>query len=302
MKSGVDVPTRRPNIIPGRFSGKTTWCDYKQHFEASKVANSWSDCLAKVFLAASLQGDAVKVLGNLAAGGSQVKYSELMGLLGKRFGPSKLVENHLVVLRHRQQKPKETLQELRQAVRELVSLTYRELSGEGRYRLARGHFSDAVEEQAVREEIIRARPSSLDEEIRAALNTEGLIKIEEQRNGNQPKHARVVEGQDQYPMDVLKQKMEENTKPGLGRRQYRNRRWGAYRARRFKHSARRHKIWGKTKGETHTIAVSTERRQNAQSAACCYIRVWRNTCLVNMGRGESSAVKGTPTGATIETI
>ena len=32
--------TRRPNIVPDRFSGKTPWRDYKQHFEACRLANN----------------------------------------------------------------------------------------------------------------------------------------------------------------------------------------------------------------------------------------------------------------------
>ena len=62
------------------------------------------------------------------------------------------------------QKPKEMLQELEQAIRELTSLTYPELLKERRDRLARGHFSDAVEEQAIREGIFQARQSSLDKQ------------------------------------------------------------------------------------------------------------------------------------------
>ena len=61
--SSVSSVARRPNIVPDRFNGKTPWRDYKQHFEACRLANSWTDSQAKVFLAASLQGAAVKVLG-----------------------------------------------------------------------------------------------------------------------------------------------------------------------------------------------------------------------------------------------
>ena len=148
-----------------------------------RLANNWSDGQAKVVLAANLQGAAVKLLGNLTGGGSQVSYTELVGLLEKRFGPGQLAENYLVELRHRRQGPKESLQELGQAVRELTALAYPELLENGYDRLARGHFSDAVEEQAIREGIFRARPSSLDEAIRAALNTEGFLKVEEQQGG-----------------------------------------------------------------------------------------------------------------------
>ena len=133
--------TRRPNIVPDRFSGKTPWRDYKQHFEACRLANNWTDNQAKVFLAASLQGSAVKVLGNLTRGGNHVTYQELVSFLEKRFGPGQLAENHLMELRHRRQGQRETLQGLGQFVRELTALAYPELTEEGRDRLARGLFS-----------------------------------------------------------------------------------------------------------------------------------------------------------------
>ena len=60
--------------------------------------------------------------------------------------------------------------------------------------------SDAVEEQAIREGIFRARPTSLDEVVKAALNTEGCNKIEEHRGGRRPKFARTVEIDGSYPL------------------------------------------------------------------------------------------------------
>ena len=143
-ESGVSA--KRPNIIPDRFNGKTPWRDYKRHFKACRLVNGWTDSHAKVFLAASLQGEAIKVL---ASEGNNATYAELVDLLEKRFVPVHLAENHLVELRYRQQGPKELLQELGRAIRDLTALAYPKLSEEGRDRLARGHFLDAVREQAV---------------------------------------------------------------------------------------------------------------------------------------------------------
>ena len=113
---------RRPNIVPDRYNGKTSWRDFLQHFEACKFANEWTDEQAKVFLAASLQGTAVKVLGNTSASSGEMTYSEIKGRLEQRFGPGQLSENHLMELRCRRQGPKETLRELGQAIRELATL------------------------------------------------------------------------------------------------------------------------------------------------------------------------------------
>ena len=209
----VEVKTRRPNITPDRFNGKIPWCDFLQHFEACKLANGWTEGQAKIFLAASLQGVAVKVLGSQQEGGKNMSYSQLVRLLEERFGPGQLAENHLVELRHRRQGSKESLQELGQAIRELSGLAYPELTDEGRDRLARGHFSDAVEDQAIREGIFRARPKTLEEAIRAAIATEGFLKVEEQRGGKKLKYARVLEDDgkpewQKFQVDLLKRQKE----------------------------------------------------------------------------------------------
>lgn len=192
-KIGSGATLRRPNITPDRYHGKTPWRDYLQHFQACKSANEWTEGQAKVFLAASLQGVALKVLGNGTCKGGKQTYTELVDSLEKRFGPGRLAENHLMELRHRRQGPKETLQELGQSIKELSALAYPELTDEGRDRLARGHFSDAIESQAIREGIFRTTPSTLEEAVRAALATESFHKIEENREGRKAKFARVLE-------------------------------------------------------------------------------------------------------------
>ena len=95
----------------------------------------------------------MKVLGNKDGEGRKYSYKQLTDLLKRRFGPGQQAENHMMELRHRKQGPKESLQELGQAVRELTALSYPEFDDDGRERLAKGHFSDAVEDQAIREGI-----------------------------------------------------------------------------------------------------------------------------------------------------
>ena len=171
--------TGRPNITPDRFDGKTPWKDYRRHFEACKLANGWNDNQAAIFLAASLKGMALKVLGccDNDGGQSKLQYSGLLKSLDGQFGPGQMAENYLMELRSRRQGTNETLRELGQAVRELVILAYPEFDEEGRDRLARAHYTDAIERQSVREGIFRARPKTL----RAPLATENFEKMEFQR-------------------------------------------------------------------------------------------------------------------------
>lgn len=187
------VTLSKPNVTPDKFDGRTPWRDYFRHFEACKIANNWGDDQAKVFLAASLRGPALKILGSKAADTSRITYRDLAVLLEKRFGPGQLAENFLLELRYRRQGPRETLQELGQAIRELSMLAYPELTEEAQDRLARTHFAEAIEDQSIREGVFRSKPATMDEAIQAALATDNFFRLEEQRSGRRQKQARAVD-------------------------------------------------------------------------------------------------------------
>ena len=195
MQERIGRKRHRPNIVPDRYSGKVLWREYHRHFESCKKANSWDDDEATTYLAASLQGNALRVLGEKTEGGKEYSYAEMVQLLKRRFDSGLQAENYLVELRHRRQGPKESLQELGQAVRELTVKAYPELQEDARDRLAKNHFHDAVMSQTVREGIHRARPKNLDEAIRAALETENYEKVERQRvlDGKPVKLARALD-------------------------------------------------------------------------------------------------------------
>ena len=120
------LDNRRPSITPDRFDGKIAWRDYQKHFEACRQANSWNEDQSASFLAASLQGTALKVLSRCHQEGRCPTYAELFKLLEAQFGPGQMAKNYLMELRNRRQGPKESLRELGQAVRELVILAYPE--------------------------------------------------------------------------------------------------------------------------------------------------------------------------------
>ena len=157
----------RPNIVPDRYNGKVPWTEYYGHFESCRSVNN--DVQSAEYLAASLQGDAVRILGEGAYKGRKLKYEELIKVLARRFGTGQQAENFLIELRHYRQKPKETLQELSQAIHELSIKAYPE-----------------IPEERVREGIFRARPRDLSEALQAALETENFHKVESQRVFERP--------------------------------------------------------------------------------------------------------------------
>ena len=195
---GVTTKTgthERPVMMPDRYDGKTPWRDYHQHFEACREVNRWDDKQAAIFLAASLQGSAMRVICDIDSE-QRHSYCELVRLLNRRFGPGQQAENFLAELRHRRQGQKESIQELGQAIHELAIRAYPEIPASARDRLERNHFIDAVENQSIREGIHRARPGSLDEAIQAALETENFERVEFQRKSERLRQGKFIRALD----------------------------------------------------------------------------------------------------------
>ena len=191
MTRAVDV--RRKEVTPDKFSGKMPWADYRRHFEVCKELNGWSDQDAGQYLATRVQGPALKVLSTLTPG-EPISYRELVKRLEHRFGPGEQAENFLMELRMRRRGKDENLQELGQSIRDLTALAYPELSTDVRERLARGHFSEAIDDSEIRGGIFRAQSKTLDEAIRARLATESFLKVEKSREKFRPtRHIRAVE-------------------------------------------------------------------------------------------------------------
>ena len=180
-------------IIPDKFAGKIPWSDYKRHFDVCMQLNRWNDVDAGQFLATRLQGPALKVLNNIPVG-RILTYTELVYQLDRRFGSGDQAENFLFELRMRRRHPKESLQELGQSIRDMSSLAYPELNTEARERLAKGHFSDAIDDPDIRAGIFRAHPVTLNDAIQAGLMTESFMKAERARERSRPpRHIRAVE-------------------------------------------------------------------------------------------------------------
>lgn len=137
--------------------------------------NCWNDVDAGQFLATRLKGPALKVLNNIPAG-RILTYSELVYHLERRFRSGDQAENFLFELRMRRRQPRESLQELGQAIRDMSCLAYPELKTESRERLAKCHFSDAIDDSDIRAGIFRAHPVTLNDAIQAGLKTRVLRK------------------------------------------------------------------------------------------------------------------------------
>ena len=128
-------------VRPDKYDGSASWIDYFQHFEACRKINGWNNEEAGEFLATSLRGPALRLLREQK---DELSFNELAKRLANRFSDERQAENHLMELRQRKRRPGESLRELGQSIRELTSLAYPEFEHDGRNKLARGHFMDAI--------------------------------------------------------------------------------------------------------------------------------------------------------------
>ena len=215
MWSGNSNIRRFKERLPDRFDGSLPWGDYWAHFEACWELNDWTDREAALVLAASLSKTACKVLSPKPKDNRGRQRSlniyELKGRLEQRYGPGDLPERFLVKLNSRRQGLNESLQELGVAIRELSSQAYPNATDVFLERLKVVHFRDAVTEAEIRNALFRIRPTSLDEAVKIAMETESFMQIEAHREkSRRVRKVRKIESNDVYErLGRLEQKQEE---------------------------------------------------------------------------------------------
>ena len=191
-------PYSRPCRNPETFNGKTSWKDYWVHFQTIWDLNGWSKDEAAKHLSSSLRDGAVKVLNARPLDGfgneRPCTLNELKERLERRYGPGELAESFLAQLKARRRHAKETLPELAENIRELVSQAYPEAPQGFSERLAVVHFKDALLDADIRFAVHRAKPNDLDAAVLAAVEAESYLRIEQQRE--RPGYARATASTD----------------------------------------------------------------------------------------------------------
>ncbi|XP_056014993.1 uncharacterized protein LOC130052872 [Ostrea edulis] len=178
--------SRRPHdyIKPATFDGTGSWVDYKSHFEACSSLNQWTDSEKGLYLSVSLRGQAMSVLGNLPKQLTR-SYEEIVVALEDRFAPANQTELYRVQLRERRQKATESLPELGQSIRRLTHLAYPTAPNDVRETLAKEQFIDARIDMDMRLRIKQARPRSLNDATRHAVELEAFVRSDKQRMESQ---------------------------------------------------------------------------------------------------------------------
>ena len=163
-------------IKPATFDGTSHWSDYKAHFDACAELNGWNDKEKGLYLAVSLRGQAQGVFGNLASKSSN--YEELANALQERFAPPNQTELYRVQLKERRQRATEALTELGQDIWRLTNLAYPRAPSDVRETLAKEQFIDSLHSSDMRLRIKQARPTSLNQAVRHAVELEAFNKAE----------------------------------------------------------------------------------------------------------------------------
>lgn len=165
---------------PISFDGSGLWESYYAQFEIVATLNNWNDHQKAAYLATSLKGPALAVLGNLAPEDRQ-NLDVLVVALKNRFGTSHQTELSRMKFKNRVKQRDESLPELAEDIERLSRLSYPDAPPTLRDVLARDQFVDALPEEDTRLRIKQERPQTLRRALESALELESFNIAARQR-------------------------------------------------------------------------------------------------------------------------
>ena len=178
---------KQKQITPEPFKGDVHLQEYLGQFESCATWNGWNDKQKAQQLFMCLRGRARGVIRQKDEW-QKITYQELVGRLEAIFSGQS--EVYLAQLRGRQQQPQESVQDFAQAIRKLTDDAYVGMAEEARNRIARDNFMANLRDREIRSAVHLSRPTSMEEAIRTALETEAFLTAEKQKNP--AKYTRVV--------------------------------------------------------------------------------------------------------------
>ena len=179
---------KRPVQKPMPYGGTTTWDAYFAQFQIIAQVNNWNDREKAAFLATSLKGQALTVLGSLRQD-DRYNFEMLVNALSNRFGNAHQTELARVRFKNRLKQRDESLPELSQEIERLARLSYPDAPSTVQDVLARDQFIDALVDDEVRLRIKHERPKTLQEALSLALEFESFQLASRQHRS---KYARVA--------------------------------------------------------------------------------------------------------------
>lgn len=158
---------------PANFDGKTSWTDYKIHFETVAMLNKWTNLTKTMKLIACLQDVALATLGDIDTE-NLPSYDDLINTLTKRFAPKNQTELYKTQIDSRIRKKGESLTDLAQDIKRLVRLAYPQAHQDIRESLACRSFRDALNDSDLEWALIQGNTDTIDESLNLALKYEAF--------------------------------------------------------------------------------------------------------------------------------
>lgn len=182
----------RPNMLPEKFDGLQPWDSYISHFESVSDINGWNLCEKAKYLKASLKGDALETLADLSS--TKMDFETLSTALETRFGHAHKGPLFRAQLTMRTRERGESVQQLAQAIRKLVSYAYPALNSKARDDIALEHFRNALNDMELQRAVFMSKPTSLAEAVAIAAETESFQRAQQTNHLKQRGNVRQVVG------------------------------------------------------------------------------------------------------------
>ena len=163
------------------YTGKENWRLYKIQFDRVSRINGW-DSNQVEYLWIHLADDALAFAEGLPNSQS-FTYLQLCQELDQRFGAERLAALHKAELVSRKRQSGESLSELGQTIRRLVTWSYPKFEGAAREELVMEKFLDALNSAELRKGIYQSNPKTLNEAIECGLKLEAWGLAEEKKHG-----------------------------------------------------------------------------------------------------------------------
>ena len=181
---------RRPLQKPMPYDGSTTWEAYFVQFEIIAEVNGWDEHEKTAFLASSLKGKALSVLGNMRTE-DRHDFSALVKALSNRFGSAHQTDLSRVRFKNRLKQRDESLPELAKDIERLAKLSYPEAPSSLQDALARDQFVDALPDEEIRLKLRQEKPKSLQDTLTLALELESFQLASRQQRGRFVREAKL---------------------------------------------------------------------------------------------------------------
>ena len=193
-------------IKPKQYDGKSSWREYKQHFERVCVVNHWAEDIKLSYLMVLLDGVALSYVESLPQARTRT-FRELCRAMDERFGECLFTEVRKAELKTRIRKTEESIPELAEDIRALTWQAYPRLDWEAREELAVDHFINALDDSEIRMALHQRQVQNTLEAVKVAVDLEAW-KLAEQR-GRGPKVIRGVKKEEEPVEEAPHKKLEE---------------------------------------------------------------------------------------------